>query len=69
MEASWEAVICAASEGSLYLTWWLASNPSGTRGEKEEEEIMSAWERVVEEGPGVFLERISGGDQEEVTLA
>ena len=28
---------------------------------------MSAWARAVGDGPGVFLERISGGDHEEVT--
>ena len=28
---------------------------------------MSTWSRSVGEVPGVFLERISGGDQEEVT--
>ena len=29
---------------------------------------MGAQEIAVGEGPGVFLERITGGDQEEVTL-
>ena len=29
---------------------------------------MTAWTRSVGEGPGFFLGRISGSDQEEVTL-
>ena len=33
-----------------------------------EDESMRARARVVGEGPGIFLERIPGGDQEEVTL-
>ena len=35
---------------------------------EEKEESMSVQTRVVGEVPGVFLERISRGDQEEVTL-
>ena len=42
--------------------------PSESGGAPEEEESMVAWEREVEEGPGIFLEKISGGDQEVVTL-
>ena len=36
-------------------------------GSEDEEESIRARSREVREGPGVFLERISGGDQEEVT--
>ena len=39
---------------------------SGPRGDAEEEERMSARARVAGEGTGVFLERIPGGDKEEV---
>ena len=41
---------------------------SGSRGAAEEEESTSARARMVGEVPDIFLERISGGDQEEVTL-
>ena len=69
LEASQEAVRRAASEGSLSLTWRAASTPSGSGGAKEVEESMIAWERVVKEGPEVFLKTLSGGDQEEVILS
>ena len=45
-----------------------ASMMSGPRGDAEEEERMSARARVAGEGTGVFLERIPGGDKEEVNL-
>ena len=45
-----------------------ASMMSGPRGIAEEKESMSVQERVAGEGTGVFLERIPGGDKEEVNL-
>ena len=48
--------------------WWLASTPRGYRGETDDKEIISARSRAVGDGPRALIERIPGGDQEEVTL-